>query len=80
MTEEQKRILREMAKDSQDIDRAINATTAFLPGQHVVYEPTREDGVVTSVNDHYVFVRFRGSLHENGVACRPADLWSEEEL
>lgn len=51
----------------------------FTPGDGVVYTPhdgggPKEDGVVTSVNDRYVFVRYRGSLSQYGTATDPADL------
>lgn len=54
----------------------------FKVGDAVVYKPegvqpglALEDGIVTSVNDHYVFVRFTG-MHPAapGRACRPEDL------
>ncbi len=43
-------------------------------GEAVVYDGghKREDGVITSVGTHYVFVRYRGSLHENSIAT-PAE-------
>lgn len=44
-------------------------------GAGVVYVPKfgkREDGVITSWNDTYIFVRFRGS--ETPKACDPRDL------
>lgn len=47
---------------------------AQLIGAGVVYTPTMEDGVITSVNEKYVFVRFRDSLSKWGVACNPWDL------
>lgn len=42
-------------------------------GGGVVYLPTREDGVITSVNDRYVFVKFN-ALAMHGTACGPGDL------
>lgn len=50
----------------------------FQPGDGVVFRSRvgpPEDGVVTSVNEHYVFVRFR-SQHPgaDGQACNPQDL------
>jgi len=44
-------------------------------GAGVVYTPThgdREDGVITSVGDRYVFVRYRGDQHSK--ATSPDDL------
>lgn len=44
-------------------------------GDGVIYYPCggpAEDGVITSVNDHYVFVRYTGDRHSK--ATRPADL------
>lgn len=35
--------------------------------------PSVEQGVVTSVNDQYVFVRFKGDTESK--ACYPRDLW-----
>lgn len=40
-------------------------------GQIVIYKPTDQLGVVTSITDNYVFVRF---LASNGAACRREDL------
>jgi hypothetical protein len=54
----------------------------FRPGQRVRYVPYHahgdarhedcEDGQVSSVNAHFVFVRFGASLH--GQACKPDQL------
>lgn len=43
-------------------------------GEAVIYYNGRgrEDGVITSVGTRYVFVRYRGSLHENSIAT-PAE-------
>lgn len=41
-------------------------------GSRVVYTPTKEDGVVTSINDKYVFVRYGGDTHSK--ATSPGDL------
>jgi hypothetical protein len=44
-------------------------------GNGVVYDPgygLKEDGVITSVKDPYVFVRYRGDQHSK--ATIPADL------
>lgn len=54
----------------------------FKPGDHVCYRNNvpfgsgaMEDGMVTSVGEHYVFVRFVGMHPDaNGKACRPEDL------
>lgn len=48
----------------------------FTVGQHVRYVPYHahpdcENGVVSSISDKYVFVRFRG---ETGQACKPDQL------
>lgn len=40
-------------------------------GEAVIYDG-REEGVITSVGAHFVFVRYRGSLHENSIAT-PAE-------
>lgn len=50
----------------------------FKIGDAVVYAPhtgRREDGVVTSTNERFVFVRFTG-MHPSapGKACDPNDL------
>lgn len=60
------------------------ALADFKPGQHVRYVPNHahgdrnhpdcEDGVVTSVNDHYVFVRY-GAM-ASSQATDPGDLVS----
>ncbi len=39
-------------------------------GRKVVYRGD-EDGEITSWNDRYIFVRFRGP---NGAACKPEDI------
>ena len=48
----------------------------FHAGQGVVYRPHEgaapEDGVVTSTNDQYVFVQYKGDFHSK--ATRPDDL------
>lgn len=54
----------------------------FKPGERVRYVPNHafgdhhhfdcEDGVVSSVNEQYVFTRFGGSLHSQ--ACDPTSL------
>lgn len=44
-------------------------------GRMVVYTPpyaNREQGIITSFNDHYVFVRYGNSLQ--GIATRRQDL------
>ena len=50
------------------------ALTEADRGRGVVYSHRHgaEDGVITSWNDSYVFVRFRGS--ESSKACRDEDL------
>jgi len=55
---------------------------AIYEGMHVLYVPTHahgdlthtdvERGVVTSKNEHYVFVRFGGDTHSKG--CKAHDL------
>lgn len=57
--------------------------TDFKPGDRVRYVPYHahndqshkdcEDGLVTSVNDHYVFVRF-SLFTEHGQPCKPDQL------
>lgn len=42
-------------------------------GSAVVYLPTTEEGVITSVNGRFVFVRFNVKA-VNGTACDPTDL------
>ena len=37
----------------------------------VIYKPTNEEGRLSSWNDRYVFVRFKGP---SGEACRPVDV------
>lgn len=45
----------------------------FHPGDRVVYRPHGDEGVVTSKNDRYVFVKFNyGPTH--GISCHPDDL------
>lgn len=34
----------------------------------------KEHGVITSKNNHYIFVRFDGSPNQNGIACNPIHL------
>jgi hypothetical protein len=41
-------------------------------GSRVVYTPRKEDGVVTSINSTYVFVRYGGDT--NSKATNPGDL------
>lgn len=41
-------------------------------GSRVVYQPTKEDGVVTSINSTYVFVRYGDDTHSK--ATDPGDL------
>ena len=55
-------------------------TTLFKPGDEVTYIPRglnrdkdREFGVVTSVNDRFVFVRYEGKTGSQ--ATDPIDLW-----
>lgn len=38
----------------------------------VIFTPTKEEGVITSKNDIYVFVRYGNSTY--GIATRPEDL------
>lgn len=55
----------------------IKGLTEADVGRGVVYVPRfgpREDGVITSWNEEYVFVRYAGSLSERGVATYPRDL------
>lgn len=59
----------------------MKSLSDFKVGQHVRYVPyhahgdvTHEDcenGVVTSISEHYVFVRFKG---ETGQGCNPDQL------
>lgn len=54
-------------------------------GRGVVYVPghgAREDGVITGVSDHYVFVRFADQHPAaHGKACNPADLeWASRDV
>lgn len=48
----------------------IKSLTEKNKGQKVLYRGD-EEGVITSWNDRYIFVRFRGP---NGAACNPEDL------
>jgi hypothetical protein len=41
-------------------------------GRLVIYKPTGEQGVITSANDLYVFVRYGSNIHSQ--ATRPEDL------
>jgi hypothetical protein len=38
-------------------------------GRNVVYRPLGEEGVITSVNNSYVFVRYRGDLVASKATC-----------
>jgi len=54
----------------------MSKTSDFHVGQGVVYRPHAssppEDGVVTSTNENYVFVQYRGDFHSK--ATHPDDL------
>ena len=52
----------------------MNKTIDFNPGDLVVYEsgPDREEGMVTSTNEEYVFVRY--GTNKTSQATRPEDL------
>ncbi len=41
-------------------------------GRSVIYKRTNEEGIITSYNDRYVFVRYAGDLHSK--ATHPKDL------
>jgi hypothetical protein len=41
-------------------------------GRRVIYKPTGEEGVITSANDWYAFVRYGADTHSK--ATRPEDL------
>lgn len=45
-------------------------------GRKVVYRWS-EEGVITSWNDRFIFVRFKGP---NGAACRPEDITYSADL
>jgi len=47
-------------------------TTDFKKGDAVVYVPKHEDGVVTSINEKYVFVKY--TILGGSQATRPEDL------
>lgn len=47
-------------------------TSDFSIGQSVMYKPTGESGIVTSIGDIFVFVRYGSS--RNSQATRPSDL------
>lgn len=47
--------------------------TDFKPGDRVVYRPEREEGTVTSVNKHWVFVCY-GLPGDTSQATDPRDL------
>lgn len=49
----------------------------FIPGQEVVWLPGNEYGKVSSINEHYVHVRFKnaeGEYKPNSQACKAHDL------
>lgn len=64
-------------------------TKDFKPGDRVVYIPTHvyddfnhedcERGVVSSINDKYVFVKFVDHM-PNAQACNPENLMMESEV
>ena len=46
-------------------------------GKEVIYAPTNQVGVISSIGNYYVFVQFYAP---NGEACNPKDLiWHKEE-
>lgn len=46
-------------------------------GKKVIYTPTNQVGVIRSISNLYVFVKFKSP---NGEACNPKDLiWHKEE-
>lgn len=59
----------------------MKSLSDFKVGQHVRYVPYHahgdtshpdcQNGVVSSISEHYVFVRFKGP---NGEACKPDQL------
>lgn len=45
-------------------------------GKEVIYTPTNQVGVISSIGNYYIFVRF---VSPNGEACNPKDLvWKKE--
>lgn len=46
----------------------------MLVGQEVIYIPTNQVGIVTSIGDKFVFVNFDTPYRETGQACRIQDL------
>lgn len=61
--------------------RRLKSANEAHVGQRVLYRAfpggVAQPGVVASVNDHHVFVRF--TEVEGGMACRPRDLIAECE-
>lgn len=56
--------------------RSLHVPSDFQPGEQVVYIPAfgpREDGIVTSVNERVVFVRYKAT-QVNGTATYATDL------
>jgi hypothetical protein len=46
-------------------------------GHGVVYLPQHEDGVITSVNDRWVFVRYSGDSHSKATNAHDLTLLAE---
>lgn len=62
--------------DYQPRSPSVHVASDFVEGEGVIYTPRygpREDGVVTSVSDTMVFVRYRAA-QVYGTATYPTDL------
>lgn len=60
----------------------MNKENEIVVGDRVMYHPSYykdiyeapEFGVVTSINEKFIFVKFDKSLHEHGIACSSRDI------
>jgi len=57
---------------------------SFEPGTRVTFIETQENGIVSSINEHFVFVKFDQSISDSGIksttsqGCSPKDLLKME--